>query len=118
VTEIGPVNFTTSLGMGSSWLNGDPIFWQSPGTYYVSMVIHYLNGSESTPYTLETKPVYVAPASHGLSPLDIVVYVVFTVGVGIATYFGLYLQIREGRKRPYQVRTPREGRHREMRSKP
>jgi hypothetical protein len=118
VGEIGPVNFTTSLGMGTSWGEGEGIFWQSPGTYYVSMTIQYSNGTESTPYTLETQPVYVAPAPQGPSPIDIIGYVVLTVGVGVATYVGLYLQIQERRRGHAHIRNPRNAERGDPRPKP
>lgn len=106
ITEEGPVNFTTSLGMGPSWGGGEGIFWQSAGTYYISMQIEYANGSMSAPYTLSTQPVYVAPAPTGLSTLDILVIVFLTVGSPVFSYYtgGVYLLDRRRDRKKEQLR--------------
>lgn len=104
VSDIGPISLPIPIGSG----NGDwPMDWQSAGTYYPMMTLSYWNGSQSQAYTLESMPVYVAPASQGPSLSEIVEWVIFSGGVGFATYIGLYLQIRDRRKESHaHIRNP------------
>jgi hypothetical protein len=62
ITDIGPVTFPISLGIGASvTFGGYPMFWPSAGTYFPLMTLSFWNGSDSPAYTLESMPVYVAP---------------------------------------------------------
>jgi len=86
ITEIGPVVFPISLGIGSTSFGGYPIFWPSAGTYYPLMTLSYWNGTDSPAYTLQSMPVYVAPHPV-VSPQDLAYWVNYIASALVLVLF-------------------------------